>query len=185
MSKAEKEAPAKKSKLPVILIAVAALAGGGAAGGAVFFMKKGPVDPAVQAEALRKAALKSRVFVPLEPFTVNLADTRESRLAQIGIVLEVPSNETAEEIKTVMPIVRSRILTLVSSKQARELLSTEGKEQLTLQIADATAILIGHEPPSKASKPGDGNGHAVAAAGGHGAPARPIVEVNLSSLVVQ
>ena len=197
MSKGEAAAPARKSKLPLMIIA-AVLIAGGAGGGAWFFANKGGHDPAAAAEAQRKAALRSRVFLPLDPFTVNLADTRETRMAQVAVVFEVENQGLADDIKAVMPRVRDRILSIVSSKQARELLSVEGKLQLTNQIADETTILLGYQPlPRVAGAPADNAaphpaGQVVLASlGGAGLPqprshsGKPLIEVNLAQLIVQ
>lgn len=193
MSKGEADTSAKKkSKLPIIIIA-AVLLMGGAGGGAWFFAKKGTPDPAAAADAERKAALRSRVFLPLDVFTVNLADTREPRMAQIGITLEVATAALSDDIKAVMPVVRSRVLTIVSSKQARELLTVEGKEQLAHQIADEITTLLGYQPTPRVGA----NGAPVAAAGqvivaslgGVAQPpsqsGKPMIEVNFSQFIVQ
>ena len=170
---------AKKSRTALFVMAAVLLAGGVGAG-TWFFMSRHAPDPAAVADAARKAALKNRVFVPLEPFTVNLADPEEQRMAQIGLVLEVANNELAEDIKSVMPNVRSNILMLVSSKQAKDLLSLEGKELLSQQIADATTTLIGHRPPDRtpalapvAAAAALAPAEAVPAAPGQTAPAAP------------
>ena len=146
-------------------------------------------------EAQRKAALRSRVFLPLEPFTVNLADTRETRMAQVAIVFEVENAGLADDIKAVMPRVRDRVLTIVSSKQARELLSVEGKTQLTNRIADETMVLLGYQPVPRQGDGGAAAGPAgqvvVASLGTAGMPApraasgKPPIEVNLAQLIVQ
>ena len=198
MSKGEAAAPAKKkSKLPMMIIA-AVLIAAGAGGGAWFFASKGAPDPAAAAEAQRKAALRSRIFLPLDPFTVNLADTRETRMAQVAVVFEVENQGLAEDIKAVMPRVRDRILSIVSSKQARELLSVDGKLQLTNQIADETTILLGYQPlprgvatPAEGAAPNPAGQVVVASLGGAGLPqpkshsGKPLIEVNLAQLIVQ
>ena len=194
MSKGEAAAPAKKSKLPLMIIA-ALLIAGGAGGGVWYFVGKSAPDPAAAAEAQRKAALRSRVFLPLEPFTVNLADTRETRMAQVAIVFEVENAGLADDIKAVMPRVRDRVLTIVSSKQARELLSVEGKTQLTNRIADETMVLLGYQPVPRQGDGGAAAGPAgqvvVASLGTAGMPApraasgKPPIEVNLAQLIVQ
>ena len=195
MSKGEAAAPAKKSKLPLMIVA-ALLIAGGAGGGAWYFAGKSAPDPAAAAEAQRKAALRSRVFLPLDPFTVNLADTRETRMAQLAFVFEVETAGLADDIKAVMPRVRDRVLTIVSSKQARELLSLEGKAQLTNQIADETMALLGYQrPPRRVAGDGAAAGPAgqvvVASLGGAAMPApqspsgKPLIEVNLAQLIVQ
>lgn len=197
MSKGEAAAPAKKSKLPLMIIA-AVLIAAGAGGGAWFFAAKGAPDPAAAAEAQRKAALRSRVFLPLDAFTVNLADTRETRMAQVAVVFEVENQGLADDIKAVMPRVRDRILTIVSSKQARELLSVDGKAQLTNQIADETMRLLGYQPAPRvasaatdASTPQPSGQIVVASLGATGIQppqahsGKALIEVNLAQLIVQ
>jgi flagellar FliL protein len=41
------------------------------------------------------------VFVPLEPFTVNLADREAERYAQIGMTLEIEDAKVGDQIKAV------------------------------------------------------------------------------------
>lgn len=154
MAEDAKEAPAKpkSKKMLIIVLAVLLLVGGGAGGW--FFMKRGgdhEVDTHAAEEAKRKKDLKARVFVNLEPFTVNLADD-EDRFAQVAVVLEVVNAEAAEDIKSLMPAVRNRVLLLLSSKHAADLLSLEGKEKLAVQIAEATAKAVGWVPPKASSK---------------------------------
>lgn len=197
MSKGEAAAPAKKSKMPLMIVA-AVLIAAGAGGGAWFFAAKGSPDPTAAAEAQRKSALRSRVFLPLDPFTVNLADTRETRMAQVAVVFEVENQGLADDIKAVMPRVRDRILTIVSSKQARELLSVDGKTQLTNQIADETTRLLGYQPLPRVAAtatdpaaPHPAGQVVVASLGGAGIQAppshsgKPLIEVNLAQLIVQ
>ena len=143
MSEAPKEAqPAKKSKMLLVIGLVVLLLGGGG-GGAWFFMSKKAPDPDALAETQRKLDIKNRVYVPLDPFTVNLADEGGSRMAQIAMVLEVNSNEIAEEIKALTPNIRNQVLLVLSAKKAADLLSIEGKEQLAREVGEAAASLIG------------------------------------------
>lgn len=147
----EGEAKPKKGKKGLILIiaAVLLLVGGG---GAAWFFLKGKGDGedagAHAEEARKKEQKKARVFLPLEQFTVNLADEGD-RFAQVAVILEITNNNIAEEIKTEMPAVRNKILLLLSSKQSKELLTLEGKEKLARQIAEVTSRTIGWEPPVK------------------------------------
>jgi flagellar FliL protein len=151
-AKENAEGSGKKGKkgLLIAILAVVLLAGGG---GAAFFMMKGKkdADPHAAEEAHRKKEMHSKVFVNLEPFTVNLAD-EEDRFVQVAVVLEVLNNETAEEIKVLMPAVRNRVLLLLSSKYSKDLLSVKGKELLAKQIAESTARAIGWEPSAARPK---------------------------------
>ncbi|MFT3802852.1 MAG: flagellar basal body-associated FliL family protein [Burkholderiaceae bacterium] len=184
MAEASKEATPSKKKKPTMLLIIAGavlLLGAGGAG-AWFFMQNHQADPAAMAEAQRKKDMKTRVFVPLDTFTVNLADEAEARLAQVGVVLQVRDSATADEIKALMPMVRSRVLMILSSKLARDLLSAEGKQQLALQIGDATAILLGR-PAEPVRQLGAADG--VDAASVPVAAAEPLVRVNFSQFLVQ
>lgn len=128
-------APASsKKKLLIIIIAALLLAGGG--GAAWYFMHdKKEAEPG---KAAHKEASKSGppVFVPLEPFTVNLQPENGDQYLQIAVTLQVSNAEEMELIKLNMPKVRSRLVLLLSSKKASELNSGEGKKQLAADIVE-------------------------------------------------
>ena len=58
------------------------------------------------------------VFVPLDMFTVNLADREAERYAQIGITLELADAKAGEQMKVYMPAVRNNILMVLAHKTA-------------------------------------------------------------------
>jgi flagellar FliL protein len=147
------EVKPKKSRkgLVVGLVAALVLAAGG--GGAWWFMGRGDADEAALAEKEEARRAASRVFVTLEPFVVNLADRDSERYAQIGIVLEVEGKDANQRVSEKMPAVRNAILLLISSKQAQDLASREGKERLAAEVALAAARTIGWKPPAAAQEP--------------------------------
>lgn len=121
-------APAKgKSKKLILIAAIVMLAAGG--GGAGWYFTQKP-----KAEGQPEAPVKKAppVFVNLDSFTVNLAD--QDRFLQVGIVYEVDGSETAEAMKTQMPVIRSRILLLLSSKTVEMLTSVDGKQKLAEEL---------------------------------------------------
>ena len=142
---AEQAAPkgGGSKKLIIILAAVLVLVlvGGGAA---FMLLKKKPVEDGEDGvEATESQAPKAKTkpksdhpptFVPLDPFTVNLADKDVDRFAQIGITLEVEDPKFAEQIKAYMPAIRSNVLMVLSHKTAAELLTREGKQKLAREI---------------------------------------------------
>lgn len=151
-------APAKKGKTKLLIVAGLAtvlLVGGG--GAAFTMMKKAPADEeAADEEAAdeaddkagkkkkkKRASGAAPVFVTLETFTVNLADADNERFAQIGIVLEVTEKKVDDVLKANMPAVRNAILLLLSSKTSKQILTLEGKEQLSTQVAAAVTERIG------------------------------------------
>ena len=78
-------------------------------------------------------------FVPLDPFTVNLADRDAERYAQVGITLEVDDTETGDQIKAYMPAIRNNILMVLAEKTAAQLMDREGKVKLAEQIQRETS----------------------------------------------
>ena len=150
------EAPKGGGKKKLIIIVAAALLlvvllGGGAA--FLLLKKKAPAEGEDGAEdttepVTEKAAHKigaPPTFVPLDPFTVNLADKEVDRFAQIGITLEVVDAHTADTIKAYLPAIRSNVLMVLSHKTSAELLSREGKERLAREIMRESVRPMGIE----------------------------------------
>lgn len=131
-------APKKKGKTKLIIIAVAALAllGGGGAGAWLFLKGKSHDGKAAHKKQEKKAV--PPVFVNLEPFTVNLQGGEDSHYLQTEIVLQVTDDKVAEPIKVYLPIIRSSILLLLSSKTAEDLGSAQGKRKLAQEIIGET-----------------------------------------------
>lgn len=107
-------------------------------GGAAAFMLMGSKSKKASDDHVEeKAVSKVPVFVVVEPFVVNLmSETSGDQFLQIAMTLQVPNQETADAIKLFMPQVRSRLLMVLSSKKASELLSNDGKKALTEEIID-------------------------------------------------
>ncbi len=84
-------------------------------------------------------------FVPLDPFTVNLADKESERYAQIAVTLEIEDAKTADELKVYMPAIRNNILMVLSHKTAAQLLTREGKEKLATSILYAAVRPLGYD----------------------------------------
>ncbi len=143
--------PPKKSTTKLVLIVataiVLALAIGG--GAAWFFMKDSAEEPAATAAATPAAEkgkakakespknLKPPVFVNLEPFTVNLTSEGSDRYLQTTIVLQMSDDKAAESIKVYMPVIRNKVLMVLSGKRPSEIDSGEGKQKLTTEIVAA------------------------------------------------
>lgn len=130
-----------KKKLIIIIVAVLVLAIGGGAG--AFFMLKGQDASAEhEEEPVKKKSKKKKkeagppVYVPVEPFTVNLQPEEGEQYLQLAFTLQVGDAEQSEVIKNNMPKVRSRILLLLSSKKASEINTPEGKQALSKEILE-------------------------------------------------
>ena len=141
-------APAKKGKkkLIIIIAAVVVLLGAVGGGAAVFMAKKKAAEAAAMEDEDDDGAAKHGdahakvdinhppVFVPLEPFVINLADKDSDRYAQIAVTLQVVDAKFAEQIKAFMPAIRNSILMVLAHKTSQELLERTGKEQLAQEI---------------------------------------------------
>src|SRR5262249_23100950 len=77
------------------------------------------------------------VFLPLELFTVNLADRESERYAQVGITLELSDTKVSDQLKAYMPAVRNDILMLLAHKKASELQERAGKLELAREVRRA------------------------------------------------
>ncbi|QPF73105.1 flagellar basal body rod protein [Roseateles sp. DAIF2] len=139
-----------KKKLVIILVVVLLLVLGG--GAALLLLKKKPAsedgeDGHAEAPVSHAAAKPGTppVFVPLDPFTVNLADKEVDRFAQVGVTLEVVDAKFAEQLKAYMPAIRSNVLMVLSYKTSAELLSREGKEKLAREIMRESVRPMGIE----------------------------------------
>ena len=158
---ADAATPAKAGKKKLIILIAAVLVvvlGGG--GAAWVLMKKKPVDgedgadgSTARAESHEPAKPHARVhdpkhpptFVPLDPFTVNLADRDSERYAQIGVTLEIDDAKVGEELKVYMPAIRNNILMAIADRTALELMGREGKTRLAEKIKLETARSLGFE----------------------------------------
>jgi flagellar FliL protein len=119
----------KKGLIKLVLIGVLVLGAGG--GGYWYWSHRAHEEP----KEAKTEAPKPPVFMPLETFTVNLQLVDNPQFLQTGITLKVAGEKVVEEIKLQMPVVRDRILILMSSRKAADLLTVEGKRQLGEEIA--------------------------------------------------
>jgi flagellar protein FliL len=215
--------PAKKGKKKLIIIIAAAvlvLAAGG--GGAAFYFKKKAAHAAEQAGDEGAAAGEHKaakhdpkhppVFLPLDPFVVNLADKEADRYAQIGITLELQDAKFGEELKVYMPAIRNGILMILAHKTSAELLERAGKEMLAGQVQREAARTMGieveepetavekkadAEPEPKVKAKGDGEAEADAEVDGEevkkkpkkhkkaASEPNPILHVHFSNFIIQ
>ena len=139
------ESSGGSKKLLWVMIILVLLSSAGAAA-AIYLV----LDQRDSGEAQQQTVeLTPPVFTHIEPFTVNLADDRYgSRLLYTGITLRVGNEQSKTIIEEHMPQVRSRLLILLSGKQANELTSTEGKEELAQAIISRLNVpLTENQPP--------------------------------------
>jgi flagellar FliL protein len=156
----------KKKLIIIIIAAVLVLVLGG--GGAAFFLTKKPTVEGeetadedgghAKAEAPAAKAKPKHdpkhppTFVPLDPFTVNLADRESERYAQVAVTLEIDDAKTADELKLYMPAIRNNILMVLSHKTAEQLLTRAGKEKLATAILYAAVRPLGYDIDEEADE---------------------------------
>jgi flagellar FliL protein len=135
----EDGAPVVKSKKKLIIMIAAAVVLLGVIGGgaAVFLSKKNAPDKEKEHKA---EATKPPVFLPLEAFVVNLQNDSGDKYLQVSMTLQVADEEQVNQIKLNNAQIRSRILMLLSSKDAEEILTSEGKEALIEEIIEQVKL---------------------------------------------
>jgi flagellar protein FliL len=174
-----------KKKLVVLASALLLLAAGG--GGAFYVMKKRAAaqqaeqnEDGAEAEKLVRADVKhAPTFVPLDPFTVNLADRDAERYAQVGMTLELTNAKAGDLLKAYMPAIRNNILLALASKTAGQLMEHEGKLLLAAEVRAAALKPLGYQVKTGAVVPAT-DAHAA-----DDADAPPIRAVHFSNFIIQ
>ena len=154
------DAPAKKrGKLPLIIGVVVLLAGG--AGGGYFWWSRQQALKAAEASAkdghgaakaehgAADAGEHAGALLPLDTFTVNLADTEATRFLRtnVQLVLEVDEEVLKELEHQKLPIVRARstVLELLAQQKSADLATPAGKEALKKTIAAHASKALHHK----------------------------------------
>jgi flagellar FliL protein len=164
----EAEKPKSKKMLFIIIGVVVLLI---AAVGGYMYMKSSEEARKIQeAEAKRpenilKKQLTERkqnappIYIPLEEMIVNLPGRGGEHYLQAKIVLRTNDSATEGKIKSFMPVIRDKIITVLSSRQMQELATVEGKVMMAREIAlvinsiiapQLTAIYILQQQPGTA-----------------------------------
>jgi flagellar protein FliL len=164
-------APKGKKKLLIVVLAIALLGAGGGAyfmmrGGEEDLTEVAELDEATELalvkkkieenkqkieeaknkkkkKVLPKEALAQTEFYPVDPwFTFNLMDKDPERTGQIGIVYEIADKKSGEALKQKLPVIRSKILLLITGKHAKDVRSPDGKQQLADEILGLTKGIL-------------------------------------------
>jgi flagellar FliL protein len=144
-------APPRGKKKLIVLVAVVLLLLAIAGAAAMLLMKKNAHDEDAEeaddapAKTVRHDPKVVPIFVPLDAFTVNLADREAERYAQVGITLEVVDAQVAERLKAYMPAIRNQILLALADRTAAQLMDRDGKARLAEQVRRVTSRAIGAE----------------------------------------
>ena len=106
---------------------------------------EGEARPAPVAKPVRAETKSAPTFVPLDPFTVNLADREAERYAQVGVTLELKEAKGADLLKAYMPAIRNNILLALGSKTAAQLIERDGKLRLAAEIRREALRPLGYD----------------------------------------
>jgi flagellar FliL protein len=198
----------KRGKKKLLILVAAALAVVFLAGGAgVWVLKKKAAtqaaelaagDEEVAAEAtpvvLKHDSKAIPVYLPLDPFIVNLSDKDVDRYAQVGITLELESVVFADQVKAYMPSVRNAILLILAQKSSKDLLGRAGKEELAEEIMREAVRPMGIEilapepvtaAASGAEKSGQDEAPSKPKKAKKNAVRNPVQHVHFSSFIIQ
>jgi len=143
------EAAKKRNLKPIIMIAAAVVLLGG--GAAAFLLLRPHADAAPEAADAKSAAkdkkgedkkgddkkgeVKKPSFVEFDMFTVNLKDPE--KFLQIKLTFQVKSETAAEGLKELMPLIRSAVIPVLSSQEAAQIMTVEGKDKMIKDVVVA------------------------------------------------
>ena len=139
----ETASPPGKSKKKIFIIMgvlVLVLAG---LGGGYFFMKSKSAAAPVE----RKA--EAPIFLPLEPFTVNLQPGGRSRFLHVSVTLKLADAASQAQMTQYLPEVRSRVLSTLSNREAESLATPEDRTRLSGEIMQSLSQSFGPNTPKQ------------------------------------
>lgn len=82
------------------------------------------------------------ILYPLDTFTVNLKSDAGRRYLKATISLELNGEELSIELDNKSPVIRDRIIRILSSKTLEEISSKKGKQKVSEQIIDTMNSMI-------------------------------------------
>lgn len=82
------------------------------------------------------------ILYPLDTFTVNLKSDAGRRYLKATISLELNGKELSLELDNKSPVIRDRIIRILSSKTLEEISSKKGKQKVSEQIVDTLNSMI-------------------------------------------
>ena len=181
-------APKKSKKLLIIIVAAVVLLSAIGGGGYALLGKKKVAAEGEDAAAAEEAPAhavhewpkfdpnKPPVFLPLEPFTVNLQPENGEQFLQVVASLRVIDAHVGDQVKAFMPQIRHEVLSLLSGKKPSEITSPEGREELAAEMKDIVNEIMGFEAPPVSKKKKKG---------AEPQPVGPVVSVFFTQFIVQ
>jgi flagellar FliL protein len=164
----EEEKPKSKKMLFLIIGLIVVLAG---AVGGYFYMqhnaelkRQQEVEEKRPENILKKQLMERKdnaapIYIALDEMIVNLPGRGGEHYLQTKMVLRTNDGSTEDKIKKFLPVIRDKIITVLSSRQMQELATVEGKTMMAREVAlvinsiiapQLTAIYILQQQPSTA-----------------------------------
>jgi len=143
--------PSKKSPLKLIILLVLAMAIGGAGAiGALQFLGGSAAegDEAGEAAADEDTARPGDIpqmgrIIDIDQFRVNLNEASGSYLSVLMSIEVVDDDRIAEAITERMPLIRDRLVLLLSDLRREDINTIQGKERLKDEIVARLAPIVG------------------------------------------
>ncbi|WP_294966791.1 flagellar basal body-associated protein FliL [Sulfurimonas sp.] len=82
------------------------------------------------------------ILYPLDTFTVNLKSDAGRRYLKVTMSLELEGEELSLELDNKAPVLRDRIIRILTSKSLEEISSKKGKQKVSDQIMDTLNAMI-------------------------------------------
>lgn len=82
------------------------------------------------------------ILYPLDTFTVNLKSDAGRRYLKVTMSLELEGEELSMELDAKTPVLRDRIIRILSSKTLEEISSKKGKSKVSAQVMDTLNSII-------------------------------------------
>jgi flagellar FliL protein len=138
-SEKPKEAPAKKKRSKLVLLAPLVLVLAGVPAGAYVWMQRKAAAADKKDGGGEAAKPDHGGVMSLDPFTVNLADKDTPRFLRITMSLVIDDKDAIEELRKdslKQARLRSALLELLAQQLAEHLTSPDGKAELKHAIAE-------------------------------------------------
>ncbi|WP_348653066.1 flagellar basal body-associated protein FliL [uncultured Sulfurimonas sp.] len=82
------------------------------------------------------------ILYPMDTFTVNLKSDSGRRFLKVGMSLELDGEELSLELDAKAPVLRDRIIRILTSKTLEEISSKKGKSKVSNEIIDTLNAMI-------------------------------------------
>lgn len=126
MPKAKGDEQKKKSKLPMVVVALVVVIGGYKTLGGASAKEAPPADP---------HKIEEGVVIPLPDLTLNLAD-KDPRYLRVGLALILEKGTAAEAVKEELPIASDVAVDTLSAKTFGEMNSPGAKQAIKAELSE-------------------------------------------------